>query len=290
MNLNRINNLSGSDNTCRPKPTIVSIFSGKGGVGKSIIAFNLAAVCASCGSRTVLIDCDWYFGSLHVLANVVPGISFKDFLRDTAFEQKAVTEVRPNLDLIASPSIMEEKNIPDLKILADFCRNLRRYFADYEFVIIDSSSGIPEILSLLADKSDFNLIIINPEKTSIAAGYGLFSYLVKSCPSLFAHLLINRGESGTDCEYIYRKFSLMTGKFLDKVPLYAGYLLDDKYVIDSVSSQIPLIEKYPESSSAVQLVKLFSLLTKNMGQEPANLKKSNVSNINFKATLADIKG
>ena len=86
------------------KPRIISILSGKGGVGKSVITYNLAAAAAHSGQRCLIIDCDWYFGNIHILANVIPGLNLADVIYDESLLSKAIIPINNRLRLLPSPA------------------------------------------------------------------------------------------------------------------------------------------------------------------------------------------
>ncbi|MCX6827282.1 MAG: AAA family ATPase, partial [candidate division Zixibacteria bacterium] len=187
------------------QPWMVSLISGKGGVGKSVIAFNLAMVAANAGQRCLLLDADWYFGNQHILANVIPEFTLADVIDDYSAAKRAVISINNNLHLIASPAA--GKNQPEfvIKSFASLMANLRRIFDKYDFIIVDTPSGIVDLINLTSNASDMNLIVLIPELTSIADSFGLFKYLVKSNSRIAAHILSNRVQNRGEYEYIYQK-------------------------------------------------------------------------------------
>jgi len=257
------------------KPIVVSVLSGKGGVGKSVIAFNLAASAAYLGKQSLILDCDYCFGNIHILANSLPELTLSDVINDENLLREAIVPANDGLHFIASPSSPGPEVQFNQQKLERFLRRVKSLFADYEFIVIDTPTSQLEIINLSASVSDVNLIIVNPELTSIADGYGLFKYLTASGDNNPACLFVNRVKDGTDYEYVYQKFSALCECFLKKVPLDGGYLIDDKTVIDSVEHQKSLIENAPDSVPTEQLLKLCKFLTDGMlnGSVPARIKK-----------------
>jgi flagellar biosynthesis protein FlhG len=271
------------------RPTTVSVLSGKGGVGKSVIAYNLASVAAHEGYRCLLLDGDWYFGNLHILANINPQVTLADAVCHGNRTEKAIIKLNEYLCMICSPSAHHGGAEFEARPFARFLADLKKSFAQYDYIITDTPSSDVDIITLTASACDVNLIIVNPELTSIASGYGLFKYLVRSNDKIPVHLFVNRAEDGTEYEYVYQKFAVLSKSFLGRVPYNAGYLLEDKYVIDSVTHQKPLIEIQPESTTAGQFLKLCNLLTEERFDSfsPTNMRAK--ESINSKTTLADIR-
>jgi MinD-like ATPase involved in chromosome partitioning or flagellar assembly len=137
--------------------------------------------------------------------------------------------------------------------------------------------------------ADMNLIIITPDITAIADGYGLFKYLLKSKKNISVALLVNRAEDGTDYEYIYQKFAVMTDRFLGKIPQAAGYLLDDKAIAESVRRQKSVFELSSASGSAEQFLNLCDFLTETGLEISVSTPFKREQSINSRAFLADIR-
>jgi len=270
-------------------PHLVSLLSGKGGVGKSTIAFNLAATMAEADEKCLLIDTDWYFGNQHILANVTPRGTLLDVTGNRNDAEKAITEVNNNLHLIASPSCAVDPQDFEAGSFAHFAADIRSLFHVYDFVILDTPSGLIDLIRLAACTSDTNIIVVNPELTSIADSYGLFKYLAKCNKNIAVHLLINRVTNSNDHEYIYQKLAVTADRFLGILPYDGGYLLEDDAIVASVAQQKPLIGLAPPSPAMDGLLSLRNLLRGERANR-AEYNRVNLSgNINSQRILADIK-
>lgn len=221
---------------------IVSVVSGKGGVGKSIISFNLAERSAVLGVRTLVVDFDLFSGNLHLLANAAPKHGIEQYLEGGSTLGGSVTAIAPNLDLLArshsGPLVAMERG----GIGVEFGERLRADAATYELVIIDHGSGVSTISTSMALQSDVCLLVVVPELTSIADAYGLFKYLTEQDRRLDCRLLINRAKGTTDAEYIAEKFAAMATKFLGMSPLPAGWIADHPAVSESIGVQRPICQ------------------------------------------------
>ncbi|UCD94042.1 MAG: AAA family ATPase [Candidatus Zixiibacteriota bacterium] len=286
---NRLKSLGFLDENENHRPTVVSVISGKGGVGKSVLAFNLAAVMAYGGLKSLIIDCDWNFGDQHVLTNVIPELTLADIVRNENLTYEATIHVKENLHLIASPASDRSGVEFSRNRLARLLEEIRGWFGEYHFIILDTPSGNLDIIRPTSLVSDLNLIVINPELTSIADGYGLFKFLMKSKNEIPACIFINRVDCETDYEYVYQKFTLLAGRFLGRVPLDGGYLLDDRHIVDSVAKQKPVVEISSDSPAVRQLNRLCKILT-SLGPTADRRKElKNISSINSKTALAEIR-
>nr|MBN2278321.1 AAA family ATPase [candidate division Zixibacteria bacterium] len=271
------------------RPTVVSFISGKGGTGKTVLAYNLVVIMAGMGYRCLLLDGDWYFGDVHILANVSPLYTLSDLIKGKVDVSEAVFRINSGLDLLASPSC--GATVGDIRP-ADFDKlftDFPKLFGDYEFILIDTPSGGVEMVSRVASMADINLIVINPEWSSIADGYGLFKYLISRNKDFLAYIFLNKVRGQEDYEYIYQKFTVLSERFLNRIPLGAGYLFDDQHVVDSVAKQKPIVEIYPGATAVEKLNRLSGLLVEVRKTELNRRKIMGQQDINSKKLLADIR-
>jgi len=202
---------------------------------------------------------------------------------------EAKINLNSNLDLIASPAEVGITSRLKSSQIKNFFANVKASFGDYDNIFIDTGSSDFETIDSVSETADFNLMVINPELTSIADGYGLFKYLVKSNPNIFACLFVNRARSEDDYHFVYQKFAVLAQKFLNKVPFNAGFLLNDRVIEESVSSQRAIIDQKGELNSVSMLSRLFKNLTfDGKTGNNANTNRS-MTSINSEKEIADIK-
>ncbi|MBN2227404.1 MAG: AAA family ATPase [candidate division Zixibacteria bacterium] len=271
------------------RPLLVAVVSGKGGVGKSVIAFNLARQLADTGSPTLLVDCDWHFGNAHVLANVIPAGAPVTTMTADMDLAAVVTPVAKNLDLIATPSAYETNTDTTAITLHDILKRISNAGSSYDAILLDTPSGNIDIISQVTGLADINLIVVVPELTAISDGYGLFKYLAKADRHTAAHILVNRAQNGNDAEYIRRKLIFLAGKFLHKVPFDAGYLPEDTTVIDAVAHQAAVADINAEAPVMTGLAALADYVRREMADSRSGAAVSSSQPVNSETFLADIR-
>ncbi len=275
------------------RPCLAGLFSGKGGVGKSVLAFHLADQLARMGRRTLLIDADWEFGIQHILTNTIPVANLDDAVnRDNHPFANYLTNVGPNFDFIASPAISDLMSAFEPPALAKFLENLRQDCTGYDFVIFDTSSGNLDLIRLIAAATDISLLILTPELTSIANAFGLYKYLIRHQAGTNAGVIVNRAEFGKDSDYVYQKFAYLSQKFLGQLPHYAGYLLESREITEALERQRSAVETASQTPAADQLLKLCNFLTKERASllgETSDRRTAALSSVNFETVSADIK-
>ncbi len=224
----------------RTAPRLVSILSGKGGVGKSVLTYNLADRLASAGKRVLMVDLDVDCGNLHILANTAGQFGVTHLIAGELSLAEAVTPVRERLDLLAANGYGWPAEMSASTGAAKLAHCLRSQEGVYDLVLVDHPSGKSEASIVLAAASDVNLLLVVPELTSIADACGLYKQLLKTDRSLDCRLLVNRAETDGEAEYIHRKFGALTERFYGRAPGYLGRLLEDGALRQAVATQAPL--------------------------------------------------
>lgn len=174
------------------KKKIISIASGKGGVGKSIIATNIAAGLAELGNKVILVDADFGGSNLHALLNVPPkGVGIKKFifsdgsysLKNGAIQDTSIENLQlvPGWDYLGLHGLKKE-HIISLK----GCFELME--ADY--LIVDLSPGISQNVLDLYDHSDIGIVILTPELTSNLNALVFLRYVLLK--KIFRHVTANK--------------------------------------------------------------------------------------------------
>jgi flagellar biosynthesis protein FlhG len=281
-------------------PLIVSVLSGKGGVGKSVMAYNLAERVSARGLRTLLIDADSFAGNLHLLANASAMHGLDQYASGELTLRQAVTALNPNFDLLARTETGPIAGLATVTDAAEAMAGLQADAVSYDVIVIDHSSGISSIATTIASASDICLLVVVPELTSIADGYGLFKYLCAVYHQIDCRLLVNRARSSADADYLIEKFSAMTEKFLRVSPRLFGWISEHEVVAKAVAAQRPIAQIEPKSFVAQQVNRLVDVLALEHRQArersgtaeivPANPLATHPSTINNSPASADIKG
>lgn len=266
------------------KPRIIAIASGKGGVGKSVISYNLAQQ-LSHTSRVLLIDGDFLTGNLHLLGNVVPKQSWQDNNGETLNIGRKKTGITGNFDLLSSTGTDNDGTLPDIKSLMSLLADLRKLAFDYDYIVFDTASGILPHTNLILYAADEVVLVTTPELTAISDCYALYKVLTNNNCNISPSLLINQEDDTDEVDYIYRKFKAITHRFLNKTPSLFGSLGSGPEMVEAVASQKGLADFAPQSSISLQ----FKQLAKRLQNSNAESAINDTEEINFMARVADIR-
>jgi flagellar biosynthesis protein FlhG len=154
---------------------IIAVGGGKGGIGKSIIATNIAAGLAMSGKKVVLVDTDFGSSNLHALLGIYnPAHGFANLFQTNAVNPQSLlldTQI-PNLQLICAAGDNPGSSDVDIDILRIIKNNIRNLRTDY--VVLDLAPGVSYSVVDFFNIAHTGLIITTPELTSIIK---TFSYI-----------------------------------------------------------------------------------------------------------------
>lgn len=285
----RLNLRRGDEQSVVKDTLVVSLLSGKGGVGKSVLSYNLAERLAHRGTRVLLVDLDVYCGNLHILANVACRFGVTQVVAGDLSLKEAVTALGDNLDLLAAEGHGWPEDVSSAKAAAQLATRLGNEGRQYDLILIDHPSGKCQSSTIMAAASDVNLLVVVPELTSIADACGLYKHLLTIDRSLDCRLLINRAETEDEAEYIHQKLGALTERFYGRPPRYLGRLLEAPSFRRAVATQKPLSTIDGAEATLVDLERIAIQLVfgglSDRKSVPENFEKA----INSSPATADIR-
>lgn len=237
------------------KTRILTFCSGKGGVGKSVIAANLAYNLAMNNVKTLLWDADMFFPNLHLILGAEPPVRLRDVYAGKIRFDQAVFRVSDNLDLLAdlpASGSSEEFNTSALEEV----RNQIVRSEKYDIVLLDTPAGASLEVLQCCSFADLVSIMITDEPTSLLDAYGLVKILLQFIDTQKIKLLVNNVIDMEDADEISYKLNLATENFL-KVQLgYMGFIPYERIVRQSILQQelFSIIEPESEVSKAIEKI------------------------------------
>ncbi len=254
-----------------------AIISGKGGVGKSVIAANLAAVFASAGQRTLVIDADLGLANLDVLLGVNPTGTIQDVLTGSRSIDQVLVRTRAGFDLLPAGSGTLEDSILASCLAAGLGQMLDQLGSRYDAIIFDAGAGIGEVVLFFARLADEIVLVVTPEPTSIMDAYATVKILSLRFGCLDYRLVVNQAdpncpeESGaliaSHLQKVVSRFLSVEGGLQVRLHL-AGALPKDPAVSRSVSLQRLLSESDPKAPVASFIPRLANCLRTQIPQAP----------------------
>ncbi len=227
------------DNTSLAR--VIAVTSGKGGVGKSNVAANLAIALAQRGRRVILWDLDFGLANIDTLLNLDVKGNFGDVLRGEKHIDE-VTVVGPAKIHVVPGASGDE----DLANLGDKERGQLLKAIEYmahhaDYIILDTGAGIAANTIRFTAAADDILIITTPEPTAMLDAYATMKVIYSNSPNSRLHLIMNMARDRREARQALARMATIAQHFLSGHLLEEGYLLHDPAVGDAVRRRKPFI-------------------------------------------------
>lgn len=231
---------------------VITVTSGKGGVGKSSIAVNLAIALSHLGKRVVILDADFGLANIEVMLGIRPVYNLADLMFRGKNLSDIITQGPENIGFISGGSGIQELTNLSKEQIIYLIRKLGELDQAADIVIIDTGAGIADsVLEFVAASSEV-ILVTTPEPTSITDAYALLKTLNRksefSVDDTVIKMIANRVTPDEDGEEIFEKLSIVVTRFLKLKLGYLGYISMDNTVSKAVMKQRPAICEYPNSS------------------------------------------
>ena len=245
----------------RGRAPIVLVSGGKGGVGKTTIAANLALELSRRGHRTLLVDLDLALGDVHVLLHLTPPRTIEDALSGAASFGECIVRGPSGLDVLAAGSGTLEMAHLDEKKRALLASGLRDLARRYDVVVADGASGIGTDALAFCSLADHVLVVTTPDPTALTDAYGLIKALhafgeAESREVPTPELVINLASGLEEAESTAAKLRIVCERFLARSPRSAGWLPASSAVELACRRQRPFALERARSLSAACLERL----------------------------------
>ena len=246
-------------------PRSLAIVSGKGGVGKSLLAVNLAtALCrADARRRVLLVDGDAGLANADLLLGWLPSHTLTDWAEGRVDLDGLLTRGAERLDLLVSGSSEAAavlltrlaRRVPDDRFVEGI--------AGHDLTLFDLGAGIGKTVLDVATACDRVWLVATPEPTSLADAYTLTRRLTERNPEIDLELVVNRARDAEEGARTHLALERMTRRFLDRALPLRAVLPDDVAVRQSVARQTVLSDVAPRCPMARRL----DLLAESLGDE-----------------------
>lgn len=247
----KLRKIVSEQNIPRRTSRVITVTSGKGGVGKSSIAVNLAIALSRLGKKVVILDADFGLANIEIMLGIRPIFNLADLMFRGKSLSDIITMGPENIGFISGGSgILELTNLTKDQIVY-MIRKLVELDRTADIIIIDTGAGIDDsVLEFVAASSEV-LLIATPEPTSITDAYALLKTLKRKSEFSIADttikMITNKVTPDEDGEEIFEKLNIVVSRFLKIKMVYMGHIPVDKAVSKSVMKQRPAIVEYPNS-------------------------------------------
>jgi len=218
---------------------VFAITSGKGGVGKTSIAVNLAITLSKVGMRVLMIDADMGLANVDLMIGTSAAHSIEDVMTGQASIFDALVEGPEGLTVL--PAASARGSIRGMEDnIAVFKRELVKLEKAFDLIFIDTGAGISANVVDFVFMADEVIVIMTPEPTAFADAYAMVKLVVREKPQTSIGIIVNIVKSEDEAVKVFAKFNEIVRRFLNRDVMYRGVVCQDRSVAEAVMRQIPL--------------------------------------------------
>jgi flagellar biosynthesis protein FlhG len=232
----------------------ISVTGGKGGVGKSTIALNLALAYAQAGGRTLMVDTDLGMADLNLLLGVAPHRTILDALGGVPLDEVLIAAHGIHLLPALNGSYLLSTIGPAAQQkLIELIGSLRDRFDN---LVVDVAAGIGQVQTAFAGATAETIVVVNPEPLSMADAYACLKVLATEQKIKHAYIVPNRVTSTAQADELTSRLRALVTRFLDLEITALPPIPADPCVAEAAQIGVPLLVHTPEAPAARAIKKL----------------------------------
>ena len=248
---------------------VITITSGKGGVGKTTLVANLGLEIARLGRRVLLLDGDLGLANLAILFNQAPRRTLEDALAGRCPLEEVVLAVRDGLAVLPAAA-----GVARLAELSDHERRpllgeIARLGAEHDLLIIDTGAGIGTTVQELVGLADRVFLVTTHEPTALSDAYGLLKAVRRPAGGPRIEIVVNLAQTHAQARETHSRLIRLTERFMGFTPGLAAVIPRDEAVGQAIARQEPLTRIYPYAPATRAIAALARLLVDTRGTDHA---------------------
>ncbi len=247
-----------------PASKVITVTSGKGGVGKSSISVNLAIQLQKLGNRIIIMDADFGLANIEVMLGIRPVYNLADLIFKGRKLNEIITQGPEGIGFISGGSGIQELTRLTNDQIIGLNQSLCLLDEMTDIIIIDTGAGIGDSVMEFACSSDETILVVTPDPTSITDAYAVLKALDKKFEGdsvqFTIKMLANRVENYKEGKELYNKLSVVVNKFLKIKLEFLGAVPQDALLSKAVLRQMPVSLSSPKAPSVQALRQIAAVL------------------------------
>jgi flagellar biosynthesis protein FlhG len=241
---------------------VIAVSSGKGGVGKTNVSVNLACQLARRGRRVLLMDADLGLANVDIMLGLRPKWNLSHVLEGKCTMQEVLVEGPNGIAIIPAASGIKKMAELGADQHAAIVRSLSELNDEYDVMIVDTAAGISDSVVTFSQASQYVLVVVTDELTSMADAYALIKVMNRDAGIQRFKILRNMVDGLDQARDGFERLNEVAQRFLDVTLEYAGYVPRDPYLIKADSRQKAVSDLYPGAESSLAFRKLAETVDK----------------------------
>lgn len=217
-------------------PRVISVSSGKGGVGKTFFSVHMASIAAQQGQRVLLLDADLGLANVDVMLGLTAKGSVLNVVRGESRLEDMVVRARQGFDVLPGGSGLFELTSLDTDQQRLLLEEMRNTAENYDLVLIDTAAGIGENVLYFVSAAESSLVVITPDPTSLTDGYALIKVLSQQRGVRRFMVAVNQADE-FDAQLTFRRLLSVADRYLDVHLDFVGYMPANPEVRKAIQKQ-----------------------------------------------------
>jgi len=252
VSLARIDQAEGLRRMVNPNPIrVITIASGKGGVGKTNVSINLAVAMAKLGRKPVIMDADLGLANVDVALGLQPKLNLSHVISGEATLAEIIIDAPGGIKVIPASSGVQSMATLTPAEHAGLIRAFSELSIDMDVLIVDTAAGIDNSVVAFSKAAHEVLVVVCDEPASITDAYALIKLLNTEHGIRRFRIVANMAHSVKEGKGLYKKLVAVTDRFLDEVILdFAGMVPYDTFLRKAIQKQRPIVEMFPRAPAS----------------------------------------
>ncbi len=238
---------------------IITIASGKGGVGKTWVSTTLCHLFASQGKRVLLFDGDLGLANVDIQLGLVPEADLGQVLNGSITLDQAITRFEAGhggFDIISGQSGSGTLASLRKDKLTALNQELELLSHNYDLTIMDLGAGVETSVMTLCDTADRIIVVVTADPTSLTDAYAFIKMNHMRNPDINLGILVNLVEDRHEGKRTYDTLKKVCLNFLGFKPDFLGSVRRDRHVVDAIRHQKPLMLRHPKAKAGEDMVEI----------------------------------
>lgn len=241
---------SNLDRFMNPKPVkVLAVCSGKGGVGKTNVASNVAVALGSRGRNTCLLDADLSLANVDVLLGLQPRFNLSHVVNGEADLKSTILRGPKNIRIVPAASgnfcMTELPTAAQMGIIQAFSELSNQP----DVMIVDTAAGISPKVARFVQAAQHPVVVVCDEPASLTDAYALIKVFSQNYGISRFQVITNQSRRGASGRVLFQKLARVTDSYLDVVLRHLGDVPQDDYLVKAVQEQRAVVDAYPRSVS-----------------------------------------